>query len=61
MPLDFVERYGPRMGLMALPIEDTLPRTMIQVLSRADTPLTLPAQRLLDALVQEAREVQASR
>ena len=61
MPLGFVERYGPRMGLVALPIEDPLPRTMIQVLSRADTPLTLPAQRLLDALVQEAREVQASR
>ena len=60
MPLGFVERYGPRMGLVALPIEDLLPRTMIQVLSRADTPLTLPAQRLLDALVQEAREVQTS-
>jgi len=60
MPLAFVERYGPRMGLVALPIEDTLPQTMIQVLSRADTPLTLPAQRLLDALVQEAREVQTS-
>jgi LysR family transcriptional regulator, regulator of abg operon len=59
MPRGFVERYGPRMGLVALPIDDPLPQTVIHVLSRADTPLTLPAQRLLDALVQEAREVQA--
>ena len=57
MPRGFFERYGPRIDLVALPIEDVLPATTIHVLSRADGPLTLPAQRLLDAFVQEARDL----
>lgn len=57
MPKAFVERYGPRIGLTALPIEDHLSRTMIHAIHRADTPLTVPAQRLLEALAQEARNL----
>lgn len=57
MPQGFFERYGPRTDLVALPIKDALPGTTIHILSRADSPLTLPAQRLLDAFVQEAREL----
>jgi DNA-binding transcriptional LysR family regulator len=57
MPRGFFERYGPRTDLVALPIEDVLPSTTIHILTRADSPLTLPAQRLLDAFVQEARAV----
>ncbi|MDR3454924.1 MAG: LysR substrate-binding domain-containing protein [Rhodoferax sp.] len=59
MPRGFFDRYGPRTDLVALPIEDALPSTTMHILSRADGPLTLPAQRLLDAFVQEAREVRA--
>lgn len=59
MPKGFFERYGPRTDLVQLPIEDELPNTTIHILARADGPLTLPAQRLLDAFVQEAREVGA--
>jgi hypothetical protein len=54
MPHGFFEQYGPRTDLIALPIEDPLPITTIHILSRADGPLTVPAQRLLDAFVQEA-------
>ncbi|WP_397473119.1 LysR family transcriptional regulator [Pusillimonas sp.] len=56
MPSAFLERYGRRAGLVALPIEDPLPVTTIHVVLRADTPLTLPAQDLLEAFLQEARE-----
>ena len=57
MPIGFFDRYGPRTDLVQLPIEDELSRTTIHVLSRADGPLTLPAQRLLDAFVQEASDL----
>lgn len=55
MPKGFFDRYAPAMDLVELPIEDALPRTTIHALHRADTPLTLPAQRLLDAFVVEAQ------
>lgn len=54
MPKGFFDRYGPSMDLVELPITDALPNTTIHALHRADTPLTLPAQRLLDAFVAEA-------
>ena len=54
MPRGFFDRYGPLLQLTTLPIEDTLPRLTIHVVSRGDAPLTLPAQRLVDAFVQEA-------
>ncbi len=60
MPRGFVDRYGPRVGLVALPIEDALPQTMIHALTRSDTSMTVPGQALLDALLQEARAQQAS-
>lgn len=59
MPRGFFDRYGPLMQLAALPIEDPLPRLTIHVVSRGDTPLTVPAQRLVDAFVQEARGLRA--
>jgi DNA-binding transcriptional LysR family regulator len=58
MPRAFVERYGQRMGLVALPIEDALPQTMVHLITSAERPLTVPAQYLIDALVQEARGLQ---
>jgi len=54
MPKGFFDRYGPRMDLVKLPIADVLPNTTIHVLHRADTPLTVPAQRLLEAFLAEA-------
>jgi DNA-binding transcriptional LysR family regulator len=56
VPRGFFERYGPRMGLIELPIDDPLPSTTIHAVSRIDAPLTVPTRRLLDAFVQEARE-----
>jgi len=56
MPRSFLDRHGRRAGLVSLPIEDPLPVTTIYAVSRSDTPLTLPAQDLLDAFLQEARE-----
>lgn len=56
MPKGFFERYGPAMDLIELPIVDPLPQTTIHALYRADTPLTLPAQRLLEAFIAEAME-----
>lgn len=50
MPEGFFDRYGPSQGLVSVPIEDRLPRNMICAAWRADTPLTLPAQRMLDAI-----------
>ncbi len=54
MPRRFFERYGPRLDLAMLPIEDPLPSPIIHILCRADGPLSFPAQRLRDAFVQEA-------
>ncbi|WP_167752941.1 LysR substrate-binding domain-containing protein [Pusillimonas caeni] len=56
MPRSFLDRHGRRAGLVALPIEDPLPVTTIYAVLRADAPLTLPAQDLLEAFLQEARE-----
>ncbi|VTU16749.1 CysJI operon transcriptional activator [Variovorax sp. SRS16] len=55
MPRGFFDRYGPAMDLVELPITDVLPNTTIHAVYRADAPLTLPAQRLLDAFIAEAR------
>ena len=61
VPRHFFDIHGPRMGLVALDIAEPLPPTMIHLTTRAEGPLTLPTQRLRDAFVQEAREVQAGR
>ncbi|MGB3068789.1 MAG: LysR substrate-binding domain-containing protein [Ottowia sp.] len=55
MPQGFFSFFGPPMGLVQLPIQDPLPVTPVYIMWRADVPLTLPAQRLLDAFEQEAR------
>ncbi|MBS0315957.1 MAG: LysR family transcriptional regulator [Proteobacteria bacterium] len=55
MPQRFFERYGPRMGLVQLPIDDPLPIVTIHVVWRAGTRLTVPGQRLLDAVIQVGR------
>lgn len=60
MPSSFLECHGHRAGLVALPIEDPLPVTTIYAVLRADSPLTLPAQDLLEAFLQEAREFSRS-
>jgi LysR family transcriptional regulator, regulator of abg operon len=59
MPRGFFERYGPGVDLVALPIGDPLPATTIHLLSRMDRPLTIPAQRLLEAIAQEARSLRS--
>ncbi|TAL55077.1 LysR substrate-binding domain-containing protein [Pandoraea sp.] len=56
MPRGFFQRYGPRMGLVELPIEDPLPRISIHAVARADVRLTVPAQRLLDEFTHIAKE-----
>jgi LysR family transcriptional regulator, regulator of abg operon len=57
MPEGFFAAYAARMGIVRLPIEDPLPRVSLHAVWRADTPLTAPATRLLEALEQEASEV----
>lgn len=54
VPERFYQTHGPRMGLVALHLQETLPATTIHIFSRADEPLSLPAQRLFDAFLQEA-------
>lgn len=55
MPDGFFDYYGRRMGLVKLPIRDALPVSQVFAMWRSDAPLTLPAQRLLDALIQESQ------
>lgn len=54
LPRRFYEAHGPRMGLVALDLQEHLPATTLHIFSRADAPLSLPAQRLMDAFVQQA-------
>lgn len=54
MPKGFFDRYAPAMDVMELPIADELQSATIYALYRADAPLTLPAQRLLEAFAAEA-------
>lgn len=61
MPQGFFAEYAHRAGIVQLPIEDPLPQVTLHAVWRADTPLTAPATRLLEALEQEAREVRARR
>ena len=56
-PRGFFEYYGPPLGLMRLPIRDPLPVLRVYAMTRADAPLTLPAQRLLDAFREESRRM----
>lgn len=53
-------RHGPLMDFVSLPIAEALPNTTIYALHRADTPLTLPAQRLLEAFVAEAQDLRTT-
>lgn len=59
VPRHFFDTHGPRIGLVALEIEEPLPTTAIHLFTRTEGPLTLPTQRLRDAFEQEAREAQA--
>lgn len=60
VPELFYETHGPRMGLVALSLQETLPATTIHIFSRTDSPLSLPAQRLLDTFLQESVSVRQS-
>lgn len=55
MPQAFFERHGPRSGLACLQVRDELPATTLHLFTRAEGPLSLPAQRLLDSFEQQAR------
>ena len=55
MPQRFVDRHAARLDLVQVPVADPLPDAAILAVWRTDVPLTLPARRLLDAFVQEAR------
>lgn len=61
MPRVFLERFAQPMGLIAVPVVDRLPVTTLHAVRRADAPLTLPAQRLLDDFVEEAKLVSDGR
>jgi LysR family transcriptional regulator, regulator of abg operon len=54
VPKRFFESHGARIGLAAVNIDDSLPPTTIHLFTRSDAPLTLHAQRLLEAFVHEA-------
>lgn len=57
VPARFLEVHGPRAGLVALELQEPLPATTIHLFTRTDAPLSLPAQRLVDTFVQQARAV----
>jgi DNA-binding transcriptional LysR family regulator len=57
VPQRFYEVHGPRMGLVALGLQEKLLSTTIHLIFRADAPLSLPAQRLLDTFSQEAATI----
>jgi DNA-binding transcriptional LysR family regulator len=61
MPRRFFDSHGPRTGLVALPIADTLPQTTIHLFCRTNAPLTLPTQRLKDGFEQEAKALRRER
>ncbi|NML31861.1 LysR family transcriptional regulator [Paraburkholderia antibiotica] len=61
MPKGFFDRHGPAMDLLELPIGDALPTTTIHAVYRADAPLTVPAQRLLETFTAEAAAQNAQR
>ncbi len=61
MPTRFFETHGRHAGLVALPIADALPLTTINRFVRTDAPLSLPAQRLLDAFEHEAKQLRRLR
>lgn len=58
VPQRFFDSHGPRIGLVALGMEESLPPSTIHLLTRTDPPLTLPTQRLVDAFLQEAQLLQ---
>lgn len=60
MPEQFFEQYAARMGLAKLPMMEPLPQVTLHAAWRADAPLTAPAERLLDAMEQEARVVRSA-
>lgn len=57
MPAQFYDEAGRHAGLARLPMDDALPRVTVHALWRADAPQSAPAQRLLEALEQEALAV----
>lgn len=60
MPQRVFEAHGARAGLVALPMRDPLPMTTIHAFFRADGPLSLPAQRLLDAIEAQAQRMRGA-
>jgi len=60
MPQRYFDRHGAGLDLVRLPIADPLPDSTIHAASRADAPLTLAAQRLLDAFAEEAKGLDAA-
>lgn len=60
VPQRFFDTHGPQLGLEALRIEESLPPTSIHLFTRTDAPLSLPAQRLANAFLHEASQLQPS-
>lgn len=60
VPQRFFDTHGPQLGLEALRIEESLPPTSIHLFTRTDAPLSLPAQRLVNAFLHEASQLQPS-
>ena len=58
VPKRFFDSHGPRIGLVALQTSESLPPSIIHLFTRTDSPLTLPTQRLLDAILHEAQLLQ---
>lgn len=58
VPRSFFERHGPHLRLVEVPVEDGPPPDTLHLLTRVDSPLTVPAQRLLGYFVHEAQVIQ---
>jgi DNA-binding transcriptional LysR family regulator len=57
LPQTFFERHALHYELVSLPLEEALPSVSVHSIVRADALLTPPAQRLLEAFMQEAGEM----
>ena len=61
VPRRFFESHGPQSSLEVLKIAEDLPVTTLHLFTRTDAPLTVPAQRLVNAFKDEAEAILKSR
>ncbi|MBU4611774.1 LysR family transcriptional regulator [Achromobacter sp. GG226] len=57
LPKRIFDAHAANAGLVALPIDEALPVTQIHAFVRTDVPLSVPAQRFLDAVEAQAQRM----